>query len=349
MKGLAIKPFYCTAVFLAGCAILLHSCAQKTFLVSNPSLSLRVIGGSREVVLRQEKPWEEQTLAYFNVLAPAPGKWQMWYSSWDNRRNDDYAGYLPYACSANGRDWVKQIPGRKDNILFGSGPPAKDGRVEQCVFIDNASVSRYKMIYTAKDAADLKEKTFYTVSADGLNWEPGKVLWNQKFDSQFSVIIEGNNYHIFMRMWDTVGGVRYRAIGEATVSNTWQTTKAPKLLFSAGVNSEFPHLYNNACSKITNSLYVLFPTYFNEKTDSIDVRLAFIRDGQGHLTDTSLKEALYGGEHVKWGCVSPGLIPAGRNIYWLYYYGVNNSHNHFMDKGHQARYYRVKIEIKAGR
>ncbi|WP_143715747.1 exo-alpha-sialidase [Pedobacter heparinus] len=346
MKKISKTVLSCLAVVM-----LFNYCTSvrtplKTYNDAGAPFDLEVLSGTREVVLRQEKPWEEQTLAYYKVLKTGKHNWQMWYSSWDNRRNDDYSGYLPYAYSANGKDWTKAVPGNKNNILFGSGFPKKDGIVEQDVFIDGHSPLKYKMLFTARDPADGgKQKTFYMESADGIKWTDRRVLWNKKFDSQFSVLVKDSLYHIYLRMWEVVNHIRYRVIGHAIADRNWRVIKEPEVILRSPY-PDFPHIYNNATSGINDSLQVFLPTFFNEKEDRVRVRVAYSIKGQAHLMDADITDDLYHGEDVKWGCVNPGLIPAGKNRYWLYYYGVNKSHNRFMEKGHVAKYYRVLVAVK---
>ncbi len=40
--------------------------------------TFRVVEGSRQVVMVQDQPWEEQMMAYYKVLKVGRKKWQMW-------------------------------------------------------------------------------------------------------------------------------------------------------------------------------------------------------------------------------------------------------------------------------
>ena len=136
---------------------------------------ISVIKGSNEKVMTQTLPWEEQMMGYFKVLKTGPDNWQMWYSSWDNKRKDDYSGFLVYASSKDGKNWKKEIPGQQNNILRGTGHPQKDGIVEQDVILEPLLANKYRMIYTAKDPEDHgKEKTYVEESSDGIKWDQKK-------------------------------------------------------------------------------------------------------------------------------------------------------------------------------
>ena len=327
--------------FLVGCAVT----RQKDH--SGMPFTIEILRDSREVVLTQTLPWEEQMMGYFRVLKIAPDFWQMWYSSWDNKRKDDYSDYLVYAHSKDGKNWIKEIPGRKNNILQGTGHPQKDGIVEQDVFIEPSAEFPYRIIYTAKDANDNdKEKTFIEESKDGINWMNKKVLWNEKHDSQFSVIQKDSLYYIYLRHWDMKDKVRYRTIGLAVTDKNWKTIEKPHNIFKADFDGDFPHLYNPGTSKLSENLTVLFPTFFNEKTNAVKFGLAYVYRNQPVLTDKNFTKDLLEGENANWGIVSPGLIPAGKNTYWMYYYATNMVHSDYDQSGRKFKYYRIKIRIK---
>lgn len=341
IKPLNLIPILLLTYFLTSCSVSLKNND------SGMPFKIKILRDSREVVLTQTLPWEEQMMGYFKVLKIAPDFWQMWYSSWDNKRKDDYSDYLVYAHSKDGKNWIKEIPGRKNNILKGTGHPQKDGVVEQDVFIEPTSEFPYKMIYTAKDSTDnFKEKTFTEESKDGINWVNKKVLWNEKHDSQFSVVQKDGLYYIYLRHWDVKDNVRYRTIGLAITDKNWKTIEEPHNILRADFDGDFPHLYNPAASKVSEHLTILFPTFFNEKTNAVKFGLAYVYRNQPVLTDNDFTKDLLEGENANWGIVCPGLIPAGKNTYWMYYYATNMVHSDYDQSGRKFKYYRIKIKIK---
>lgn len=332
------------------CFLFLGCASSRTFVrysTADMPFTLDVVKGSRQTVLTQTQPWEEQMMGYFKVLKLGSDKWQMWYSSWDNRRKDDYSDYLVYAHSSDGEHWVKEVPGQPNNILRGTGHPQKDGIVEQDVFIEPAAAYPYKMIYTAKDSTDkFREKTFVEESKDGINWVNRRVLWNEKHDSQFSVIRRDNRYYIYLRHWEMQNNIRYRTIGLAVTDNNWNTLVAPHNILTADFSSDFPHLYNPAAARVSEDLDILFPTFFNEKNNAIKFGLAYVYKGQPVLTGVDLTSALLDGAQANWGIVAPGLVPAGKDTYWLYYYATNMVHSDYDKGGRKFSYYRVKVRVK---
>jgi hypothetical protein len=64
------------------------------------------------------------------------------------------------------------------------------------------------------------------------------------------------------------------------------------------------------------------------------------------LTDKDFTKDLLEGENANWGIVSPGLIPAEKNTYWMYYYATNMVHSDYDQSGRKFKYYRIKVRIK---
>lgn len=346
IKSQAILFYIITGYALLGCTV---SRETKLYDASHElPFEISVLEGSRQVVLTQTLPWEEQMMGYFKVLKTGKKNWQMWYSSWDNKRKDDYSGYLVYAHSEDGLHWIKGIPGAPTNIIRGTGHPQKDGIVEQDVVIEPQAQDRYRMIYTAKDPNDQwKEKTFIEDSPDGVHWENKRVLWNQKHDSQFSVIEHGNQYYIYLRYWDIYNNTRYRTIGLAITDKKWNTIQEPQNIFKADYNSEFPHLYNPGASKINEDLDILFPTFFNEKTNAIKFGVAYRYNGQPVITNIDLTKELLRDGNLNWGIICPGLIKVKKDTYWMYYYATNMVHSDYDKAGRKFNYYRIQVRIKS--
>ncbi len=329
-------------------AFVLMSCSSTTKILDRPALpfTLEVLKDTREVVMVQDKPWENQMMGYLKVLRIRPDFWQMWYSSWDDRRKDDYSGYLVYAYSKDGKHWTKEIPGKKNNILRGSGDPEKDGIVEQDLFIDESKPFKYQMIYTAKDLTDKqREKTFIEESKDGINWVNKRVLWNEKHDSQFSVIQRRGKYYIYNRYWEVFKGTRYRTIGLTVTDRNWKTLEPQKNVLTSDFEGSFPHLYNPGASKVSDNLDILFPTFFNEKSNAIKFGVAYHYKGNFAITNLDITNDLLEGQNSNWGIIAPGLIPAGKDTYWIYYYATNMVHSDYDKAGRKFRYYRIQVKI----
>ena len=70
--------------------------------------TIEIIRNSRQVILTQEKPWEAQSMVYFNVIKN-DSIWKMWYNSVGEDIYNDMFGAICYATSYDGKIWYKNI------------------------------------------------------------------------------------------------------------------------------------------------------------------------------------------------------------------------------------------------
>lgn len=287
-----------------------------------PLFELEIIHNTRQIILTQEQPWENQALHYFNVIKN-DSLWQMWYMSSGKEVFNDYFGALNYAYSFDGEHWIKS--------LLNNQPI-----VEQFV---NYEANKYRMIGVINIDGNYSTNIFESIN--GKDWINKKSLYNKSYDTQFSVITINNKYYIYQRVWHN----GLRAVGRSIIDKNYNIIENPKIMLISNDN-DFPHIYNNAASKVDNNI-LLFPTLYNSDNDKIKITVGFEFENQLYLTDTDITEDLYFGEDVKWGVVSPGLIPTGEHkTYWLYYKGNSSSHNNVrIDPNNVAKYYRIKIRL----
>jgi hypothetical protein len=298
-----------------------------------------IIRSSRQVVLTQEYPWEEQNMLYFNVVKNDT-IWQMWYKSYGLSERVDYVGYLCYASSLDGKTWEKKIietdnTNLKTNIVLSTNNiPVLD----QFVFFDDKD-NIYRMISAVRNLR--KITTNILESDNGIDWVDKKILFEQYYDTQFSVLPKGDFFYIYQREW--YKGLR--AVGRSIIDRNYNLIESPKVMLLSD-DKDFPHIYNNAAS-YANELLVLFPTLFNNNNDSIKITIGFEFDDELFLTGFDITKDLYFNEEVKWGNVSPGLFPTDEpNTYWMYYYGTSNSHEKNQSiVNNISKYYRIKIRI----
>lgn len=286
-----------------------------------------ILKNSRQIIMTQEFPWESQALLYYNVIKK-DSTWHMWYMSVGKEIYNGYFGALNYAYSKDGEYWVKTL---LDNQPI----------VEQFVNYD-INENKYRMI--GVNYIDESYSTNVLESIDGINWFNEKRLFDKSYDTQFSVITRNEKHFIYQREW--YKGLR--VIGRSVIDKNLNVVESPKVMLLSN-DTSFPHIYNNAASKVGSNI-LLFPTLYND-TDNFKISIGFEFDNQLHLTDADITNDLFIGENIKWGIVSPGLIPTDeRDTYWLYYYGNSSSHNFVrVDPKNVAKYYRIKIRITSKR
>lgn len=327
--------------------IVLQSC-KKDIAIETPlktytgSLQFEFLPGSVEKVFSAQMPWESRALNYYNVIRK-DANWSMWYISFGfNQYNFD--GSFCFANSSDGKNWQRSFINNNTNILL-LGDNAT-GVEETFVFFDEFDQAfPYKMI--CSKLVNGSHVSFLYSSPDGKRWKDHKLLTNMMQDSQPGVINFNGLYYIFSRYNDYSQGYQ-RAIGLSILDKNFTTIQSPLLLLKANVNSSFPHIYNNAASKINDSTVLLFPTFFNEITSEIRIKLIYTNNLHDYyLIDDNITNKLFPDGNVNFAIVSPGIIPTGENnTYWVYYWGTGTKHNSFPSSTKMdVTYYRIKFTI----
>lgn len=340
-----MKIHYCFTLFLL--LFFLNGCLYDVGIEVTPAVkkaeipfTYEIIKDSRQIVLTQEYPWESQALLFFNVLEK-DSLWHMWYMGVGKEVYSDNFGAFCYAYSKDGALWNKKLLNQKENIettnilMSSKNTPI----VEQFVFFDE-EINEYRMIGVSVNNG--KTSTFIWKSVDGIHWSDKILLYNAYYDTQFSVIIRNNHYYIYQRFMHG----NQRAVGRSVIDRNLNVIEPPKLMLLSS-DEDFPHIYNNAASKLQD-VTILFPTLYNENTDSIKMVIGYEDNNKLYLSEADITEDLYRNENIKWGIVSPGLISTDEpNTYWIYYYGTTFSHNtaRIATNNNIAKYYRIKIKI----
>ncbi len=296
--------------------------------------------GERLVV--SEHPWESATLNWFSVLQDGD-KYRMWYECYDvdGWTSGDDTSFC-YAESKDGIHWLKPKLGlfeyrgsKENNILFRQiGEGKSRSRVHGSgVFLDPTAPpeARYKCVSQGLFQG-IGERPYYIagmVSPDGLHWTRiPKPICPVFADSQYSAFWDDvqRKYVLFGR----VGG-RGRALGRS-LSDQFETFSPLKLVLQTD-ESDPPDsdLYNPACIRYpgASGLYLMFPSLYRYKPDTLDIRLAVSRDGE-HWTwpdrqtpfiSLGRPEDFDGGSlYMANGCLQVG------DEFWFYFSGSTLKH-----------------------
>jgi len=241
--------------------------------------------------LKRDRPWESVTLNWFSVMEDA-GTLRMWYECYDADgwfTGDDTA--FCYAESDDGIRWRKPNLGlfdykgsRENNILFRLiGPKNGHSRVHGTgVFKDPTAPpeARYKAVSQGLWSAFKRPHRITGMhSADGLRWtrydEPICPVFA---DSQYSAFWDAssNQYVLYGR----VGG-RGRSLGRSASRDFRRFDKLKLVLQTDERDPESSDLYNCAVMKYpyAANVYLMFPSLFQHKPQTLDIRLAVSRDG----------------------------------------------------------------------
>jgi hypothetical protein len=271
--------------------------ADREFLekVDGAQLKLHPPRKTGERLIESEYPWESATINWFSVLKDGD-KYRLWYECYDidGWPTADDTSFC-YAESTDGVRWTKprlklfSYQGSKDNnILFRMvGADRYRSRVHgSCVFVDPSAPaeSRYKCVSQGLFQG-IGERPYYVAgmtSPDGLNWtrcaEPICLTFA---DSQYSAFWDESQrkYSLYGR----VGGRGGRATGRS-MSDRFDRfaplTDSCVLQVEANDPPE-SDLYNPACQQYPGApgLYLMFPSLFRHREDTLEVRLAVSRDG----------------------------------------------------------------------
>lgn len=295
-----------------------------------------------EHLIVSEHPWENATLNWFSVVEDQ-GKYRMWYECYDvdGWPTADDTSFC-YAESENGIDWKKPKLGlysykgsRDNNILFRQIGTGKSlSRVHGSgVFIDSSAPpeSRYKCVSQGLFQG-IGDRPYYVAgmtSPDGLTWTRlPQPICPVFADSQYSGFWDPleKKYVLYGR----VGG-RGRSIGRSVNDRFDQF---PPLSLVAQTDANHPtdsDLYNPACIPLPGKtrLYVMFPSLFRHKADTLDIHMAVSRDGvnwswpdrnQALIPLGQPGEFDSGSLYMANGCLSVG------DELWLYYSGSPLKH-----------------------
>ncbi len=290
-----------------------------------------------ERLLESEHPWENATLNWFSVLKFGRS-YRMWYECYDVEgwpTPDDTSFCL--AESRDGVRWRKPELGRvsyrgstNNNILFRQiGIGGHRSRVHgSCVFVDPSAPpgARYRCVSQGLFQG-IGERP-YTVagmsSPDGIAWTRHPEPICRVFaDSQYSRFHDPRTGQLVI--YGRVSGRGGRAIGRSSAGTFSGFAPLAKVLECSEQDPPDADLYNPACMRYPgqDDLYLMFPSVFRHREDTLEIRLAVSRDGVtwtwpdratafiGLGTDDGFDSgSLYMG--------NGGCVPTGRD--WSFYF-----------------------------
>lgn len=302
--GISISPGYGADDSPHTASLVRHVDSQRILFVdeafiaekSAVELKLHPPRKTGEQLIVSEHPWESATLNWFSVLQDG-GKFRMWYECYDVEgwpTADDTS--LCYAESTDGIHWTKPQLGlvsyqgsTANNILFRQvGVDSYRSRVHgSCVFIDPEAPAseRYKCVSQGQFQG-IGDRPFYIAgmtSPDGLHWTRlPKPICLVFADSQYSGFWDESKklYALFGR----TSGRGGRAIGRSVSEHfeSFPRLSEPSVLQTEPDDPLTCDLYNPACQQYPGvpGLYLMFPSVFRHREDTLDIRLSVSRNGE---------------------------------------------------------------------
>lgn len=316
---------------------------DRLFFETSRDITLKVHPARKthERNVQGDRPWESVTLGWFSVMDDA-GRYRMWYECYDA---DGWVGpddtSFCHAESDDGIHWTKPDLGlftyqgsKQNNILFRMiGPKGGHSRVHGAnVFKDSAASpdARYKAISQGIwPAFSPPHRITGMYSADGISWRRyPKPICDQFADSQYTGLWDDRlgKYVIYGR----VGG-RGRSLGRSESDNFDHFGNLQRVLQTDDDDPPESDLYNSAAMKYpyAANVYLMFPSLFQHKPQTLDIRLAVSRDGI-HWTRPQRvpfiglgKKGDFDGGSLYMG---QGLIRKGNEL-WQYFSGSATRHD----------------------
>ena len=319
----------------------------------NIALQVNPAFKTEEHNLQADRPWENATLNWFNVMADED-MYRMWYECYDvpGWPTDDDTSFC-YAESKDGIHWTKPELGlfsyqdsTKNNILFRKvGPEDAHSRVHGTGIFKDPSAppeARYKAVaqgsFFAEEPYPISwgsGKSYLNVagmaSPDGIHWTryPKSIL-HEFADSQYSCFWDDrlNSYVLYGR-----ASGRGRALGRAESKDFTQFGKLELVLEADGETPANSDLYNSAALKYpyAEGVHFMFPSLYQHGPDTIDIRLAVSRDGIHWSWPDQNVPFIPLGEPGAFDSgtlyIGQGLVRAGDEL-WQYYGGSPLPHNY---------------------
>tara|TARA_Y100000758_G_scaffold220673_1_gene159094 strand:- start:1348 stop:2763 length:1416 start_codon:yes stop_codon:yes gene_type:complete len=311
-----------------------------------------------------DRPWEDKGVASCYVLFDEQENiFKIWYNvfnyvTWRNEEDHCYTYWICYAESKNGLHWDKPELGiieyegsTKNNLVMQGEWWATLGTVLKEMDEEDPA-RRYKMLYT--DVFDMPTReavaqaggidgewsgrsgVCMAYSADGIHWEPyaGNPVIDGESDTTNSVFWDKDigKYAYFMRPRVYAGHWKRRiARSESCDLHEWSD---PQMVL---VPDELDpvELYGMPVFKYEGYYFGLLQMYYSESKATIEIQLAFSRDGikWDRLPTRDLFLGL-GMQHGQGADFDSGMIIVNRPVVvgdelWFYYTGYKAVHTDF--------------------
>lgn len=301
--------------------------------------------------LVQDKPWEAYGLGWCTMRIEE-GKYRVWYEAWDADAHGDMSGRLCYAESTDLVNWTKPELGVceyhgscQNNIVIDRALTQGLGFHGHSIFIDpnSSPEARYRCVFQGEFPEFAGHSKWpamgYAYSPDGIHWTLGAPELPRDFnhnpflnfgsDTQCVVYWDSDQrrYVGYFRTWEP-NGARSIARSETNDLTNWPV---PKVVLAPDLCDDFEvDYYNSAATKVCSegdTAHYIFYSYFDHRTDCLEVRLATSRDGihydrydrSAYIRNNDVFDA--GGIYV-----SPGIHDLGDGTQALIYNGVARAH-----------------------
>ena len=308
-----------------------------------------------------DRPWESNGVSAVYVLFDEQENlFKMWYNvfsyiAWRNEEENWYTYWICYAESPDGITWHKPELGivefegsTKNNILMQGEWWATLGTVLKEDH-ETDPAKKYKLLYTdvfgvsrdqvARDGGidgdwPGRSGVCMAYSADGIHWQPysGNPVIQGESDTSNIVFWDERieKYVLYMRP-PIYAGRWKRRIARAESKDLLQWSDPETVLIPDELDPL--ELYGMPVFQYQGYYFGLLQVYHSDTTATIDVQLAFSRDGKNWerlpQRDVFLGLGVRHGQGIDF---DSGMVFVGKPVFvgdeiWFYYSGCNRSHN----------------------
>ena len=301
-----------------------------------------------------DKEWEAFGLGCC-TLRIEDGKYRLWYEAWDADFDGDMSGRLCYAESDDLVTWVKPELGiceyhgsRKNNILIDRSVTHGMGIHGHSIFVDPNSpdYAKYRCVFLGEmpRVRGLEMATItYAYSADGLHWIHGAPELPRDFNhfprtyfgSDTQCVVrwdkELRRYVGYFRTWEPNGS---RSIARSETNSLIEWPMPRTILKPDFLDPFEADYYNSAATKVEEDgevAHYIFYSWFDHRTDCLEVRLATSRDGihyDRYDRTAYIKNDRYFDQGGVYVC--PGIHDLGDGVQAIIYNGVSRTHGENM-------------------
>ena len=283
--------------------------------------------------------YDDYQFSFFNVLKISDSMYYLYYTCFGKDDKDNAlissAKHLAMAWSTDGSKWTRGIP-------KGITPPIPGTNLISMNRIEGHHVFRipcdseypFRMITNYAKTIGKRDRIRMYKSKDGANFTLMRDIIMGDYDSQLTALDKGGMLKVYVRLRTAVGKspAGNRQIGVFYVDYDGNLIAPPTLAFDG------TSLYNASAMPIDDHRDLLFPTYYNEKNDSQELK-CYILD-YDTVTPVDIDTSKILPSNYSTFYVSPrGIVDIGGELY-MFYMARDTAHN---DTGGSSHIMKAKV------
>lgn len=281
--------------------------------------------------------YDDYQFSFFNVLKISDSMYYLYYTCFgeDDKENASKSSYkhLALAYSTDGNKWTRGIPKGITAPISGTNLLFKQSVFEHHVFKVLDHEYPYRLI--CNYGVGTRDRIRLYKSKDAVNFTFVRDIIMGNFDSQMTAIDKGGMIKVYLRLRTKLGtSVRVnRQIGYFFIDYDGNLISQPTIAFDA------ESLYNASAMPLDDHRDILFPTYYNTKTDGQEL-VCYILDND-IVTKVDIDTSRIISSDYQTFYVSPrGIVDIKGDLY-IFYMVRDTLHN---SSGGASHIMKAKVE-----